>query len=55
MTPTFTITAFDPKKNARIVLFTWCRDAESGIRRAIKEAPDFGQAHLTGFKAEPVS
>jgi len=38
----------------RFALFTWTRDAQSGIDRAKREALEFGMTDLHNFRAEPL-
>lgn len=52
----FVIVATDTRDGSRFECFTWCRDADSGIARAKREAVRFGMAaHLADYRAEAIN
>src|SRR5690606_23171910 len=51
---TYQIIADHAEKGA-IVLFRWTRGPEAGIQRAREQADEFGMAHLSNFRAEPLT
>ena len=54
--PTFAISAFSAARQERIHLFTWVRDARTGVERAKREASDFGMKDdLSDYQAEPLN
>lgn len=49
------ITAYSSKFNKRTLMFTWIKDAESGIKMAQGIAEDLGIAEeFTDYRAEPI-
>lgn len=54
--PIFNITAWHRTERKRLHLFTWTRDAYSGIQRALREAKEFGMADLlSDYQAERIT
>lgn len=45
----------DCELQGEFVCFRWCRDAQSGIARAISEAKRFGVHTLSNFRAVPIA